>query len=56
MQSIQYDYASLSKEDLVRHCEAYSSSLHDLANQVMKLQWRLQMIERNREMFSNASA
>ena len=48
---MNYEYAKLTKEELVRHCEAYSASLHELANQVMKLRWRLDLIEKNRKMF-----
>lgn len=47
MNTIQYDYASLTKEDLVRHCEAYAMSLHELADRCMKSEWRLDIIKRN---------
>ena len=53
---MNYDYAKLTKEDLVRHCEAYSESLHELADTCMKLQWRLQLIEKNRRMFDYVHA
>ncbi len=42
-----YDYASLTKEDLVRHCEAYAEALHELADRCMKSEGRLLMIQRN---------
>ena len=53
MQTIQYDYASLTKEKLVEHCEAYAHSIHELADEVMKLRWRIQMAEKALRMFDN---
>jgi len=53
---MNYDYAKLTKEELVRNCEAYSESLHELADTCMKLTWRLQLIEKNRRMFDNVHA
>lgn len=53
MQTIQYDYASLSKEKLVEHCEAYAASLHELADRCMVAEGRLKRIERNRHMFDD---
>lgn len=49
---MNYDYAELSKEDLVRHCLAYSESLHELANEVMKLQWKLQMLQKKEKVLA----
>jgi hypothetical protein len=51
MKSVHYDYASLTKEKLVEHCESYAEAIHELADKCMKLQWRLQLIEKNRRMF-----
>lgn len=53
MASINYDYRTLTKDDLVRHCEAYAESLHELADKCMKLQWRLDLIQKNREVFQS---
>jgi hypothetical protein len=53
---MNYDYAKLTKEELIRNCEAYSESLHELADTCMKLQWRLASIEKNRRMFDHVTA
>lgn len=42
-----YNYASMTKDELIRHCEAYAESLHELADRCMKAEWRVQHIERN---------
>jgi hypothetical protein len=53
MKTISYDYASLTKEKLIEHCEAYSASLHELADRCMIAEGRLKRIERNRHMFDD---
>lgn len=47
MKSVHYDYASLTKEKLIEHCEAYAEALHELADRCMVSEGRLQMIRRN---------
>lgn len=48
LNAIRDNYDRMHRHDLIRHCRAYSASLHDLSNEVFRLRMRLQLIDQHR--------
>ena len=48
-----YKYDAMTRAELLEHVQAYAEALHELAGKAMKLQGRLNLIERNRECFNS---
>lgn len=51
MDRSNYDYKSMSREELLVHVKAYAKAIHALAEKCQRLTIRVQRIEANREFF-----